>query len=181
MQSETAGLSPALTKPNGTGNVDPVRMAVWWKVSKHPASCTDRDLMLTFCGPTAAEWAVAVGTINEVDGHPHLHNPRHAGMGCQDALNDCQSHGAADSSNTSVCRTHHCIRAEDLNNFQKNARNLVAEPEHPILGRKVVAVVDCLGGVGKSVLVKCLCHSFPGGVVIFCGSNVTNNPNVLTA
>ena len=42
------------------------------------------------------------------------------------------------------------MRSEDLNSFQKNVRNLVAEPEHPVLGRKVIAVVDCLGGVGKS-------------------------------
>ena len=112
MQSETAGLSPALTKPNGTGNVDPVRMAVWWKVCRHPASCADRDLMVTFCGPTAAECAVAVGTIDEVDGHPHLCNPRHAGVGCQDALNEHQSHGAARTAATplSSAPTTTCAR-----------------------------------------------------------------------
>ena len=112
IQSETAGLSPALTKPNGSGNVDPVRMAVWWKVCRHPASCADRDLMVTFCGPTAAECAVAVGTIDEVDGHPHLCNPRHAGVGCQDALNEHQSHGAARTAATplSSAPTTTCAR-----------------------------------------------------------------------
>ena len=181
IHSETAGLSPALTKPTASGNMDPVRMAVWWKVCKHPTSCSDRDLMVMFCGPTAAECAVATGTIDEIDGHPHLYNPRYAGMGYQDALNEYQSHGAADSSIASVYRNYHYIPAEELNNFQKNVRQLVLEPEHPVLGRKVIAIVDYLGGVGKSVLVKSLYHSFPGGVVIFCGSNMTNNLYVLTS
>ena len=42
-------------------------------------------------------------------------------------------------------------------------------------------MVDCAGKVGKSVLVKNLCHCFPGGVVIFCGVNMVNNLNVLAA
>lgn len=50
VQSEVAGLSPALTKPNGSGNMDPLRLAVWWKVARQPRTCTDRDLMVIFCG-----------------------------------------------------------------------------------------------------------------------------------
>ena len=32
MQSEVAGFSPALTKPDASGNMNPTKMAVWWKV-----------------------------------------------------------------------------------------------------------------------------------------------------
>ena len=74
IQSEVAGLSPALTKPNGTGNVEPLRLAVWWKVARHPSTCTDWDLMVIFCGKTAAEHAVAAGTVDQIDGHDHLFN-----------------------------------------------------------------------------------------------------------
>ena len=118
--------------------------------------------MVIFCGAAAAECAVAAGTIDQIDGHDHLFNPRCAGTSCQEALNDFQTSGNGDGSNPPVCRAHHYVPVEDLNNFQKNMRNLVIVAEDPILGRNVIVVVDKVGRVGKSVLVKCLHHCFPG-------------------
>ena len=181
IQSEVAGLSPALTKPNGTGNMEPLKLAVWWKVARTPSLTTDRDLMVIFCGKAAAEYAVAAGTIDQIDGHDHLFNPRYADMSYQEALNEYQTSGCDEGYNPSAYVKHYYVPTGELNNFQKNVRNLVVVPEHPVLGRKVIAVIDYAGKVGKSVLVKNLYHCFPGGVVIFCGVNMVNNLNVLTA
>ena len=95
-------------------------------------------------------------------------------MSCQEELNECQTSGVEERHNPSTYVKHCCVPAEDLNNVQKNVRNLVVVHEHPILGRKVIAVVDCAGKVGTSVLVKNLCHCFPGGGVVFCGLDMIN-------
>ena len=135
VQSEVAGLSPALTKPNGTGNMDPLKLAVWWKVARNPGLTADRDLMVILCGKAAAEHAVAAGTIDQIDGHDHLFNPRCADMSHQEALNEHQTSGRDEECNPSACVKHCCVPTGELDNFQKNVRNPVVVPEHPVLGR----------------------------------------------
>ena len=132
IQSEVAGLRPALTKSNGTGNMEPLRLAVWWKVARHPSTCADRDLMVIFCGKAAAEHAVAVGTIDQVNGHDHLFNPRRSDMSCQEALNEHQTSGCDEGHNPSAHVKHCHAPTGELDNFQKNVRNLVVVPEHPV-------------------------------------------------
>ena len=138
--------------------------------------------MVTLTGTAAAEHAMASGTIDVIDGHPLLFNPKCADMSFNGALNEHQSTGNdLTSSDPSVYRKFDYVAPEDLNNFQQNARELVTTPEDPVPGRKVIVIVDEEGGIGKSMLVKTLHRTFPGGVVIFCGVNMTNNLNVLTA
>ena len=150
--------------------------------ARNPKKCTDRDVTVTLAGTAAAERALAPGTIDVIDGHPLLFNPRHAGTNFNEALNEHQSTGNDHtSSDPSVCRKFHRVAPEDLNNFQKNARELVVTPEDPVLGRQVIVIIDKKGGMGKGVLVKTLHHTVPGGVVIFCGVNMANDLDVLTA